>query len=1047
MAGKLLHSLADDNPDLRKQIGCMTGIFNLFDRHNAITTKRISHKRLPPGHSQSNPGELVGTVHQEKPNESSLNENVNNKQSMPAESSRDSLSSCSSSLSSMDCNKTTQLEALSFSRTNIVESPSIGLPLDPLNTYNYSERHPFNIKHVVQDSMHREVRTSFVKMTDDDDFGYNVKHRDSPRPPPMSKCAEVSSRVARRHKQDVPIDIEESFRVLAKLKDASWNFNQATRCPTSACETEATHEKNLLSRDLRRLSYDGRERSQSSFESRNPKSSPKLKELPRLSLDSRETSACRNFQNTSGSTDESPDLHHSSGNQKRLPSVVAKLMGLETLPDTFSTADTQYCGETLTKSLESRKLKISASDKSLSKCPTSPRRKNHDLIRKPIQTSRLPVETAPWRKLDGTRVTKSIALRHVKSPGPSSTPAVHGEVEMKLKDLEFEQSSKDLRSLKKILEAIQSRALSEIENGERTSVFGIQRNQEPISSSPNQKTRLMSQRNRRSSVVVTSTSCAPNYSKAYEPPIIIMRPAKPVEKSVISTPVIQMDRFPVPHKLQNEGFEDNKKGSNNGETRARVPKSTQKKLAVITPEKKSISRNIRSPQTSSKPQLAPKERNKNSIKSSDSVSPRLRHGKFEVEKRSHPPKSDANKSKRRMKQTDSSSHCGKIKPTSSNIRQCDDPSSEMSNEPGILSYQSDDMTQRSDASLSLDSKMDVEVTSSTQSTEIDDSQQATETVELLTPCSVKKLSMVASSEDGSTVEQDAIALEHPSPVSVLDGSLYRDDEASPVKKITISLHGDESLDSIERRSEDQCNISDDIFVNPLVLNHNVEIDSMNFENIGDLIRKFGHLNSHHDEGEKDYNRLLCENTSPDHIYISEILLASGILLRDLGSDLTTFQLHPYGNPIDQELFFVLEKTKVGGLLPKEGFSPARASYSNREKFDRKLIFDAVNEILSEHLALIDGGSPEPWLKPTKIAKEAFSGQKILKHLCNEIEQFQAKKFRCNFDNMKDDSMSILQDDLMRQSRSWTNFQGDVYDVVLDVERSIFKDLVNEIIVW
>lgn len=49
MAGKLLHSLADDNPDLRKQIGCMTGIFNLFDRHNAITTKRISHKRLPPG--------------------------------------------------------------------------------------------------------------------------------------------------------------------------------------------------------------------------------------------------------------------------------------------------------------------------------------------------------------------------------------------------------------------------------------------------------------------------------------------------------------------------------------------------------------------------------------------------------------------------------------------------------------------------------------------------------------------------------------------------------------------------------------------------------------------------------------------------------------------------------------------------------------------------------------------------------------------------------------------------------------------------------------
>ncbi|XP_038879431.1 protein LONGIFOLIA 2-like [Benincasa hispida] len=1048
MAAKLLHSLADDNPDLRKQIGCMTGIFHLFDRHNAITTKRISHKRLPPGHSQSNGGDLVSTAHQqEKPNESSLNENVNDKQSMPAESSRDSLSSCSSSLSSLECNKTARLEALSFSRTIVLESPSTGLTLNQLNTASYSERQPFNIKHVVKDSMHREVRTSFVKMTDMDDFGHGAKHRDSPRPPPMSKCAEVSSRVARNHNQDAPIDIKESFRVLAELKDTSWNFDEATGRPRSSCENEATHGKNLLSRDFPRLSYDGRERSQCSYESSNLKSSPKLKELPRLSLDSRETSGCRNFQNSSCSTDKSSELHHSSGNQKRLPSVVAKLMGLETLPDAFSSIDTQCGGETFAKSLRSRNLKTSASDKSSSKCSTSPRRKYHDLIRKPIQSSRLPVETAPWRKLDGTQVTKSTALRPVKGPAPSSSPAVYDEVEMRLKDLEFEQSSKDLRALKKILEAIQIRALSEIGIEEKTSVVGIQRNQEPSSSRPNQKTRLMSQRNRRSSVVA-STASVPNSSKAYESSIIIMRPTKPVEKSVVSTSTIQMDRSPILHKLQNEGFPDNKKGSTNGQTGARYPKSSQKDLAVITSEKKSISRNIRSPQTSSKAQLVLKESNTSSMKSSDAVSPRLRHGKVEVEKRSHPTKSDAYKPKRKMKQTDSSAHCGKIKPKTSSVRQCDDQSSEMNNEPRVSSYQRDDMTLQSDTSLSLDSKIGIEVNSSMQSTEIDDSQrQAMEAVEFLTPGSVKKLSMVASSQDGLTVEQDAIALEHPSPVSVLDApSLYRDDEASPVKKITISLHGDDSLDPNERRSEDQCNISDDIFVNPLVLNHNVEIDSMKFENIEDLIQKLGCLNSHHDEGEKDYIGLLCENANPDHRYISEILLASGLLHRDLGHGLTTFQLHPSGNPIDPELFFVLEKTEVGGVPPKEGFSPARASYSNREKVDRKLIFDAVNEMLIEKLA-IDGGAPEPWLKPTKIAKEAFSGPKILKQLCNEIEQFQAKKFRCNLDVEKDDSMSILQDDVMRQSRSWTDFRGDIYDVVLDVERSIFKDLVNEIIIW
>lgn len=49
MAAKLLHSLADENPDLQKQIGCMTGIFQLFDRHHVLTARRITHKRLPPG--------------------------------------------------------------------------------------------------------------------------------------------------------------------------------------------------------------------------------------------------------------------------------------------------------------------------------------------------------------------------------------------------------------------------------------------------------------------------------------------------------------------------------------------------------------------------------------------------------------------------------------------------------------------------------------------------------------------------------------------------------------------------------------------------------------------------------------------------------------------------------------------------------------------------------------------------------------------------------------------------------------------------------------
>lgn len=43
MAAKLLHSLTDDNIELQKQIGCMNGLFQLFDRHHVLTGGRHKH--------------------------------------------------------------------------------------------------------------------------------------------------------------------------------------------------------------------------------------------------------------------------------------------------------------------------------------------------------------------------------------------------------------------------------------------------------------------------------------------------------------------------------------------------------------------------------------------------------------------------------------------------------------------------------------------------------------------------------------------------------------------------------------------------------------------------------------------------------------------------------------------------------------------------------------------------------------------------------------------------------------------------------------------
>lgn len=52
MSAQLIYSKADENSAVQKQIGCINGIFQLFDRHNFLSSRRISRdpdKRLCHG--------------------------------------------------------------------------------------------------------------------------------------------------------------------------------------------------------------------------------------------------------------------------------------------------------------------------------------------------------------------------------------------------------------------------------------------------------------------------------------------------------------------------------------------------------------------------------------------------------------------------------------------------------------------------------------------------------------------------------------------------------------------------------------------------------------------------------------------------------------------------------------------------------------------------------------------------------------------------------------------------------------------------------------
>ncbi|XP_058764596.1 protein LONGIFOLIA 2-like isoform X2 [Vicia villosa] len=1065
MAAKLLHSLADDNQDLQKQIGCMTGIFQLFDRHQILTARQ---KRLPSGNLHYSDGSLErdsdsnhSLQHRQIPNDSSLNTGLNEKRRISTESSRASFSSCSSSLSSLDFKAEVETSFETPSRDTFMNQPSISPRFG---------RHSLDLRDVVKDSMYRDPRGPSSKSTaKEQSSGHAMKHRDSPRPLQQSKYVDRSYGVEIDEKQSLPIDLRESIRVLSKLREAPWHYGENTKeLPRSSHDVKDGHW-NSVSKDAPWLAYDGREMSRLSFESRETiKSTPKIKEFPRHSLDSKEGS-WRNYnsdskpnhgsRNTYGATSTSNEKfsspQQSSSIQNRLPSVVAKLMGLEALPDSSLAGDTQSAS-TETYSAQSnghiprssnngfiRPLRVSKSPKISSKDPTSPRRKNPDVVMRPVSNSKFPIEPAPWKQHDSNRNSPKPSLKIAKAQArtPESLPSVYSEIEKRLKDLEFKQSGRDLRALKQILEAMQEKGLLESRNDEQVPNAGGSRGDyEPKATNLNHNSRSGKQPNNPRNNSLSSTIKGSDSARAFDSPIVIMKPAKLVEKSEFSaSSTIPIGGFSASHNRNNIS----------SPLKDQSPKNIRRDASPSSTEKKtSITKNTRSPQSQSRSQQFPRENNQSPVKNSGSVSPRLQQKKLELDKRSRIPTSpsDANKSRRQSgkKAAESVSPGGKLRHKDKvvNSQHSEEQMSELSNDSRNF-YQGDEISLPSDG-VTVDSKLDIEVTSSLRTNVTDGSQSPSlKAMKQLVSETVQKKSTPRLDEDDTMQDLATKALEHPSPISVLDGSPYTDDVASPEMQIPKNPKAGNDQDSKDNEVKDQWKPDEGLSFNST---GSGEINRKKLQSIDHLVQKLRRLNSNHDEARNDYIASLCENSNPDHRYISEILLASGLLLRDLSSEFLTFQLHSSGHPINPELFLVLEQTKASSLLSKEETTFEKSAFSkqNTEKFHRKLIFDSVNEILGAKL----GYSSEPWFQPNKLTKKNLSSQKLLKELCFEIEKVQTKKTEtCLEDDEEDDGLkSLLCEDVIHGSECWENFNGEIPGVVLDVERLIFKDLVNDIVI-
>ncbi|KAL0424509.1 UNVERIFIED_CONTAM: protein LONGIFOLIA 1 [Sesamum radiatum] len=997
MSGKILPSSRNENRDPRKQIRCMNGIFHLFDRHHLLAGWKLSshnNKRLLPGPQQQlepkNATKAVADVQKEKP-----------RVSMETSQSSSSSSSCSFASSSLDYNRTAQSETLSLRQINISESPlQITAMIEQQPSSTRGLQSP-DIRDVVKDSMYREARSLTIKSVANDERKVTVmKHIDSPRPLQQSKFGKPKATVN-----------EGSTRVFAKVLEGTKNSKDE-----------------LLT--LPRFSYDGRE-SRDSF-----KTAMKLKERPRLSLDSK-ASSLKSSPLESRLNFLGPDLHMGNkksshqepGSHTRTSSIIAKLMGLDAFPDTISTDENPITNiksspspraaspsKLSTKTEESKQNQVSFSQPVLQKNPasSSPRSCNASSIRKPTTCSRLPMEPAPWKQRDSSQVSPKVAAQSRKTPTNTQHPSssVYGEIEKRITELEFKRSGKDLRALKQILEAMQkTRAKLENQRGESAELT-MQRICTSDDSCSNQNPTLSMWQNR----------------NAYQPAhtIIGTYPPKQSGSSFWTTKsATVMEKFKISSSNQVPTTET----SHLRRLRIQEPKyhkentAHREKAKDLTPGNHSTKdsslflpsidktkwRNLEPERTSKVPQRIRAENCSTSGRGSHTVSPRLQQNALRFEGESHPtmPLSDSGRLKKHSskKVREKSSQYRKHKMKSMDSQLCDDQLSDLSSETRYSSYQGDTASVKSESNNSIASQMETEVKSSTGSINTNYREQQ-------------------ASENKVT----ATMMEQPSPVSVLDATFYSEDSPSPVKKRTTAFQDESPIpDEAEWHLGNLNQLPECTRSGP---GYNY---SQKSENMLHLVHEPRLSKTKPSEAAANHNESVDQSLNPGKRYINKILLASGIL-KDTGTIPTVDQLLSC-HLIDPDIFHALEEKEGRIAGPTGALNEKNDQMKLNQKIQKKIIFDTLNEILVRKFT--SGGL-------YTLGWKSMSSQGLMKEVYLEMDQLCNISYS-NLDDEDDGLVRLLAADMKNQSEDWTNYSGELPALVLDIERLIFKDLINEVV--
>ncbi|RLN40479.1 protein LONGIFOLIA 1-like [Panicum miliaceum] len=884
-----------------RHMGCMAGMFQIFDRRRLLSGRQRGGSpgignELLPGHDLAGSSMHAPLHCSANPNttpEKSFSKSTTENSILSTETSRaTSSSSFCSSMSSLDGSKPVQQE-LSYI---LNEEPVVGRTvrssqsLKSSNKEVRSKQGNTDFRDAVKDSIKRDSGVLAIKRTTM--AQRNGSHKDSPRPLLVSKSKDGTYMIAVDRSSGLPAYVGESRRQ-----------------PCFSC--------------------DDRQMLQQAEAQDSQMPSSKLRELPRLSLDSRKESVrpsshLKNFGYAKADDSLIDNLKsQESPGHRRASSVIAKLMGLEETLDSPGPARSHRQAHDIQNGHPSHTPRSIYPDPSVSQPMVQPP------ILKTKASARIVPEAAPLKQQERGITRYNDEAR----PRSAST---YNDMERRLRHLALSECNKDLRALR-ILGNLHAK-----------------------------HTPCQRDYNARLLPIQKATAEGNNTTaQDLQSPVVIIKPARGIMRP--NTLVASLAGPKVHRKLQHEerAFTRKSDSSDRKKTHShhgRVHYRAEEAVGIT---------------------ISPKP--------SRSLSPRL------VQKKSD---------------------CGRIPRLSVPPMSPGKTPDEVVSPRGRLRSRAaqannicreDKMSMIAESRISLSKHVDMGI--------ID-----YPNLNVNTSCShqsntVSKLNNEETLPILSSNKKNIHPLENiPSPISVLDATFYQDGLAPSLRNISNSFQ------DVSTHTLDECWNPVSLPDTP-ILKKNCEGDHILPKNMTTLIQKLELLQLLSDEAPSTNDNLLMDTANKDRHYIYEILSASGLLHSELGSRMMPYQFQLPSYPINPGVFLILEQAK-----PAAG------------KLHRKLIFDLTNELIAQKIHI--GGSVRQPLQLFRCKKS--SGLHLFKELCSEIEILQSEASILRLSEEEEEESKPAKNAVDEMGK-WKSFDSELQGMVLDIERYIFKNLIDEVI--